>query len=109
MVNELNSSKSENDLNLNNDKGNNDNMTKQKEFYEKEILNHSHTPFSKNSIKLFNDNELKELQQEINNLDNLNSDRNNDKRNTRLYSKLMKKHYNKNPEYLPRKKHKLLE
>ena len=52
MVNELNSSKSENDLNLNNDKGNND------------------------------------------------------KRNTRLYYKLMKKQYNKNPEYLPRKKHK---
>ena len=85
------------------------NMTKQKEFYEKEILNHSHTPFSKNSIKLFNDNDLKELQEEINNLDNLNSDRNNDKRNTRLYYKLMKKQYNKNPEYLPRKKHKLLE
>ncbi len=83
------------------------NLSKQKKFLEKAKLEPINSP--KNSIQLYNEKDLNELKEELNKINNIESNNKNSKLNSRLYYKIIKQFYNENSDYLPRKKHKLLE
>ena len=85
------------------------NLSKQKKFYEKEKLEHSDNQFNKNSIELYNEKDLNKLNDELNKIKDIKINIKSNKIHSRLYYEIMKQYYNDNSDYLPRKKHKLLE
>ena len=85
-------------------------LPKQQLLYKKNN-NISSSPFNKGSVKLFDENDIKELEKEINSLQDikqLDNDRNNE-RNIRLYYKPNFKKLEIKPDEIPRRKKKLLE
>jgi hypothetical protein len=85
-------------------------LTKQKLLYKK-YNNKTLSPFQKNSVDEYDENDVKELEKELNSLNEikLNDNDINDQRNKRLYYTFNLKKMRKNPEELIRKKKKLLE
>ena len=69
------------------------------------------SPFTKGSVKLFDENDMKELEKEINSLKDIKKNDNdrNSERNIRLYYKPNFKKLGIKPDELPRRKKKLLE
>ena len=86
-------------------------LTKQKLLYKKYNNNKTLLPFHKNSVDDYDENDIKELEKELNSLNDikLNDNDINDQRNKRLYYTFSLKKIGKNPEELIRKKKKLLE
>ena len=85
-------------------------LPKQQLLYKKNN-NISSSPFTKGSVKLFDENDMKELEKEINSLKDIKKNDNdrNSERNIRLYYKPNFKKLGIKPDELPRRKKKLLE